>query len=107
MTSEQEGMLDQTAVVRRRDPGNMLGHDRPASPRSCDSAGRISRALQLGRAHVEATSVVVLGMGGSAACGDLARAIFADRLRVPLVSVARLRVAGVGGRPNAGRRRLA
>ncbi len=86
MASESEGMLDQVAVVRRRDSGNMLAHA-ANFPNQLRSGWQISRGLQLGRAHQEATSVAVLGMGGSAVCADLVRAIFADRLRVPLFSV--------------------
>ena len=43
--------------------------------READTARALSRRDQ---------SVAVLGMGGSAICGDLVRAILADRLRVPL-----------------------
>ena len=106
MTSEQEGMLDQTAVVRRRDPGNMLGHAAGFAAQ-LRSGWDISRALQLGRAHVEATSVVVLGMGGSAACADVARAVYADQAARSARVGARLRVARVGGQPNPGSRRFA
>jgi glucose/mannose-6-phosphate isomerase len=48
---------------------------------------KLSRALSLPDRHREASAVAVLGMGGSAVCGDLVRAIFADRLTVPIVSV--------------------
>lgn len=47
----------------------------------------ISRSLELSDRHKAASAVAILGMGGSAVAGDLVRAIFADRLRVPLVSV--------------------
>lgn len=86
MTAEPEGMLDQPDVIRRRDSGNMLGH--AADFASQLRAGwTISRTLQLTDVHRSATAGVVLGMGGSAVCADLARAIFADRLSVPIVAV--------------------
>jgi glucose/mannose-6-phosphate isomerase len=47
----------------------------------------LSRDLTLNDIHRAATSVAVLGMGGSAVAGDLVRSIFADRLKAPLVSV--------------------
>ncbi len=86
MASHPEAMLDQTAVVRRRDPSGMLGH----AAHFADQLGRgwaISRALALSDTHRNAASVAVLGMGGSAVCADLARGIFADRLQVPVISV--------------------
>jgi glucose/mannose-6-phosphate isomerase len=78
--------LDQRDFIRRRDAGGMLGHI-AHFPDQLRSGWRISRQLTLGEAHRSAAAVAVLGMGGSAVCGDLVRAIFADRLTVPLVSI--------------------
>ena len=88
MTSETAAasMLDDPAAIRRRDPGEMLG--RIAQFGDQLRAGwELSRSLQLGDLHRSAKAVAVLGMGGSAVCGDLVRAIFSDRLTVPISSV--------------------
>ncbi len=86
MTSETVGMLDDAAAVRRRDPAGMLGRIAQFGDQ-VRIGWKLSRDLQLTDVHRSATSVVVLGMGGSAVAGDLVRSIFADRLTVPLLSV--------------------
>jgi glucose/mannose-6-phosphate isomerase len=86
VTSETATSLDDAAALSRRDPGDMLG--RIAQFGDQVRVGwRLSRELALAEIHRSATSVVVLGMGGSAVAGDLVRAIFADRLTVPIASV--------------------
>lgn len=79
-------MLDEPGAIGRRDPGNMLGLIAQFGEQ-LRAGWELSRSVQLGRAHQEANAVAVLGMGGSAVCGDLVRAIFADRLTVPISSV--------------------
>lgn len=86
MTDDAGNVLEDAAALRRRDPGGMLGHIE-SFPVQLRTAWNISRELQLGERHRAATAVAVLGMGGSAGSGDLIRAIFSDRLTVPLVSV--------------------
>lgn len=72
--------------MKRRDPGAMI--DKIGRfPDQVQAAWALSRSLQLTERHRGARAVAVLGMGGSAVCGDLVGAIFRDRLRVPLVSV--------------------
>ena len=86
MTSETVATLDDVAATKRRDPGDMLG--RIAQFGDQMRVGwNLSRELALSDIHRSATSVAVLGMGGSAVAGDLVRSIFADRLTVPLTSV--------------------
>src|SRR3990170_2440822 len=46
-----------------------------------------TRGLTLPAEHRGAHSVAVLGMGGSAIAGDLVRGVFAERLRVPLITI--------------------
>src|SRR3970282_1935268 len=46
-----------------------------------------TRGLTLPASHRGAHSVAVLGMGGSAIAGDLVRGVFAERLRLPLITV--------------------
>ncbi len=79
--------LEDAGAIRRRDPGLML--DQIAHfPDQMAAAWQISRVAGTARAAIaRASAVAVLGMGGSAVCGDLVRAIFADRLTVPLISV--------------------
>ncbi|HUG47334.1 MAG TPA: bifunctional phosphoglucose/phosphomannose isomerase [Candidatus Limnocylindria bacterium] len=79
-------VLDEFAALDRRDPGGMLrliGR----LPEQMSTAWQLSRGLQLADEHRSASAVAVLGMGGSAAAGDLVRGIFSERLRRPVVSV--------------------
>jgi len=86
MTTEDKPLLEDLDALRRRDPSGMLGSI-AAFPEQLEAAWRLSRELDLPERHRSATTAVVLGMGGSAVAGDLVRAIFSDRLRVPLFSV--------------------
>jgi glucose/mannose-6-phosphate isomerase len=86
MTDENGGLLEDAAAIARRDPGHMLAAI-AAFPDQMAAAWQLSRDLTLPDRYRTATSIALLGMGGSAVCGDLVRAIFSDRLRVPLVSV--------------------
>ena len=79
-------MLDDATAVRRRDPGGMLRHV-AAFGDQLRSGWEISRGIELVDNHTKATAVAVLGMGGSAMCADLVRAVFSDSLTVPIVSV--------------------
>jgi len=83
---ESNPPLEDPAAILRRDPGHMLGAIQ-AFPRQMRAAWKMSRALTLPDRYREATSICVLGMGGSAVCGDLVRAIFSDRLTLPIASV--------------------
>lgn len=78
--------LDDAASLARRDPGGMLGHlaDFPAQLRTGWS---LTRKLSLPESYRAAPAAAVLGMGGSAICGDLVRSIFADRLTVPVATL--------------------
>jgi glucose/mannose-6-phosphate isomerase len=87
MTSERSGsLLDESAALGRRDPRGMIGLIGEL-PRQIRMGWQISRGLALADAHRSAKAVAVLGMGGSAAAGDIVRGVFSDRLSVPLVSV--------------------
>ena len=80
------GFLDDRAAMARLDPAGMLAAV-AAMPDQVLDAWTRSRALDLPEGHRRATSVAVLGMGGSAIGADLARATFEDRLAVPLAAV--------------------
>jgi glucose/mannose-6-phosphate isomerase len=78
--------LDDPAVARRFDAADMLGAI-ASLPDQLPAAWERSRSLDVPDTHRLASAVVVLGVGGSAIGSDLVRAVFADRLRVPLVTV--------------------
>ncbi|CAN5685675.1 bifunctional phosphoglucose/phosphomannose isomerase [soil metagenome] len=85
MSGDTTDSLDRSALVRR-DPGGMLGLI-AGTPQMVRAAWQLSRGLAVPPRFPQVRSVAVVGMGGSAAGGDLVRGIFSDRLRVPLVSV--------------------
>lgn len=85
-TGAKAGFLDEQAALGRRDPRGMIeliGR----LPDQLRRGWQISRELVLDDAHRAAKAVAVVGMGGSAAAGDIVRGVFSDRLSVPLVSV--------------------
>lgn len=74
-------ILDDGAAMGRADSGDMLGH----IARLADhvrNGWRATRDLQL--PWQQPTAVAILGVGGSGVGPDLARGIFADRVRVPV-----------------------
>jgi glucose/mannose-6-phosphate isomerase len=77
------GILDDTAAVHRLDASGMLDAVGSLAGQIRDAWQR-SRELTLPERYRGVTSVALLGMGGSAIAGDLVRAIFADRLTVPI-----------------------
>lgn len=86
MSTEAGQLLEDPAALKRRDPGGMLDKI-GAFADQLESGWQLSRALELTERHRAANSVAVLGMGGSAVCADLVRAIYSDRLKAPIVSV--------------------
>jgi glucose/mannose-6-phosphate isomerase len=87
MSSTDTGnILEDAEALRRRDPSRMLEHI-GKFPDQMRTAWQTSRALELPERYREVSSVAVLGMGGSAVAGDLVRAIFGDRLTLPVVSI--------------------
>jgi glucose/mannose-6-phosphate isomerase len=86
LTTNTANALDDAAVLARRDPTGMLGHV-AAFPEQLRTGWSLTRKLTLSEAYRSAPAVAVLGMGGSAICGDLVRSIFADRLRVPVTTL--------------------
>jgi glucose/mannose-6-phosphate isomerase len=86
VSSQTISILEDAGAIRRRDPSGMLGHVAQFGEQ-LRTGWALSRSLQLGKAHTDASAAAVLGMGGSAVAADLLRGIFGDRLSVPLVSV--------------------
>jgi glucose/mannose-6-phosphate isomerase len=87
--------LDDTAALRAGDPSGMVDAfiRTGAQLRSAYSAARGAAIPFAG----EARSVTFCAMGGSAAAGDLVAAAFADRVRLPMVTLRGYRVpAGYG-----------
>ena len=74
MTDETTGLLEDAVAIARRDPGKMLAAI-AAFPDQMRAAWKLSRDLTLAERYRTATNVAVIGMGGSAVCGDLVRAI--------------------------------
>lgn len=83
MTPMAGGLLDDASAVARIDRSGMLLAV-ATIPGQIRDAWTRSRAVELPGRHGQATGVAVLGMGGSAIGGDLVRATWSDRLRVPL-----------------------
>ncbi len=69
--------------IRAADPGNMLDRIKEL-PTQVRDAWRIARAATLPPAYADVRNITVTGMGGSAIGGDLAAALLADELAVPM-----------------------
>ena len=69
--------------IRAADPGNMLGRIKELG-RQMRDAWDIARVAELPPHYGDVRNIVVAGMGGSAIGGDLAAALLADDLRVPM-----------------------
>jgi len=76
-------ILDRPADVQALDPAGMRAQVATIPDQVRDGWAR-TRDLTVPAAYRAATSIAVLGMGGSAIGGDLVHDIFADRLTVPL-----------------------
>lgn len=86
MSSGVSSILDDVAGLDRRDPGGML-HQIGQLPVQMETAWGLTRELNLPDGFPSSRAVALLGMGGSGVAGDIVRAVFSDRLKVPLVSV--------------------
>ena len=76
-------VIESVERIRAADPGNM--HDRIKDlPKQVRDAWTIARAAQLPPAHGDVRNITVAGMGGSAIGGDLAAALLAGELKVPM-----------------------
>ncbi len=75
--------LDNSDELRKIDRDGMI--DRIAElPAQCADAWKIAQGLRLPDEYSLVDGVVVLGMGGSAIGGDLARTLVADEIKVPM-----------------------
>jgi glucose/mannose-6-phosphate isomerase len=78
--------LDDAADLRAADPGRMLDAV-VALPSHCREGYALGRASTGLPSADDVTSVAVCGMGGSAIVGDVIRALYAERLHVPVTVV--------------------
>ena len=76
-------VIESVERIRAADPGNMLDRIKDL-PKQVRDAWAIARAAQLPPAHGDVRNITVAGMGGSAIGGDLAAALLADELKVPM-----------------------
>lgn len=85
--------LDNERSFAQIDPGNMASQI-ARFPEACAAAWEVSRSVSLPFAYRAARSVVILGMGGSAISGDLARSLGADSASVPIEVVRGYHIPG-------------
>jgi glucose/mannose-6-phosphate isomerase len=84
MTSRVDASVIETVEkIRAADSGNMLDRIKGLSLQVRD-AWKIATSAQLPPAYADVRTIVVAGMGGSAIGGDLAAALLADDLKVPM-----------------------
>jgi glucose/mannose-6-phosphate isomerase len=78
--------LDDLPLIRRLDPGDMLGALR-GLPQQCREAWDAAQRFDPGLEPAGVDRIVVLGMGGSAIAGDLLRALLQRECAVPVFNV--------------------
>jgi glucose/mannose-6-phosphate isomerase len=78
--------LDDADALQAADPGRML-EAVVSLPAHCGEGYALGRASKDLPSADDVTSVAVCGMGGSAIAGDVIRALYADRLHVPVTVV--------------------
>jgi glucose/mannose-6-phosphate isomerase len=76
-------VIESVERIRAADPGNMLDRIKDL-PKQVRDAWTIAKAAQLPPAHGDVRNITVAGMGGSAIGGDLAAALLASELKVPM-----------------------
>jgi glucose/mannose-6-phosphate isomerase len=76
-------VIESVERIRAADPGNMLDRIKDL-PKQVRDAWTIARAAQLPPAHGDVRNITVAGMGGSAIGGDLAAALLAGELKIPM-----------------------
>ena len=76
-------VIESVERIRAADPDDMLGRIKDL-PKQVRDAWAIATKASLPPAYGDVRNVVVAGMGGSAIGGDLAAALLADELKVPM-----------------------
>ncbi len=82
-TAIDTSVIESVEMIRAGDPGNMLDRIKDLAKQIRD-AWAIATKAQLPPAYGDVRSIVLAGMGGSAIGGDLAAALLADELKVPM-----------------------
>ena len=76
-------VIESVERIRAADPEDMLGRIKEL-PKQIQGAWQVKREAQLPPAYGDVRNITVIGMGGSAIGGDLAAALLADELKVPM-----------------------
>src|SRR5205807_9192688 len=76
-------VIESVERIRAADPEDMLGRIKEL-PKQIRDAWAIATKASIPPAYSDVRSIVVAGMGGSAIGGDLAAALLADELKVPM-----------------------
>ena len=76
-------VIESVERIRAADPEDMLGRIKEL-PKQIQGAWQVTRGAQLPPAYGDVRNITVIGMGGSAIGGDLAAALLADELKVPM-----------------------
>ena len=76
-------VIESVDRIRAADPGDMLGRIKELAQQVRDAWAIVGKAA-LPPAYGDARNITVAGMGGSAIGGDLAAALLADELKVPM-----------------------
>ncbi|HEV8656088.1 MAG TPA: bifunctional phosphoglucose/phosphomannose isomerase [Candidatus Limnocylindria bacterium] len=76
-------VIESVERIRAADPEDMLGRIKEL-PKQIRDSWQIARSAQLPPAYGDVRNITVIGMGGSAIGGELASALLADELKVPM-----------------------
>ena len=76
-------VIESVERIRAADPGDMLGRIKGLAAQVRDG-WKIATGATLPPAYADVRNITVAGMGGSAIGGDLAAALLADELKVPM-----------------------
>lgn len=82
-TTVDASVIETVEKIRAADPADMLGRIKDL-PKQIRDAWGIAAKAQLPPAYSDVRSIAVAGMGGSAIGGDLAAALLADELKIPM-----------------------
>jgi len=82
-TTPDTSTIETVEAIRAADPGNMLDRIKDLSNQVRDAWGIATRA-SIPPAYSDVRNIVLAGMGGSAIGGDLAAALLADELKIPM-----------------------
>src|SRR6059058_3678085 len=81
--SRDTSVIESVERIRSADPDDMLGRIKDL-PKQVRDAWAIASKATIPPAYGDVRSITVAGMGGSAIGGDLAAALLADELKVPM-----------------------